>query len=229
MNYDYENRIIKLKKKNPFINQTELVYELLKEDILEKYRDSGSKINQDKLSQTLGVSRSPIRDALTALIADRLVTKRNQKGYYVYIATMLDAKRLAEFRIAIETECGKLAIKRYTSQELELMQQNCLCMESWDKHDLKTLVNLDIEFHKLLVESSKNEYLINSYDQLSPILKHLRNASFTADIYDYMLFSHKNILSALISKDSDAVQSAILTHLEDNVEDLIKTDMYHYS
>ena len=229
MNYNYENRISLLKKQNPFINNTELVYELLKEDILEGYRTPGSKINQDKCSEIIGVSRSPIRDALAKLISDGLVTKRTQKGYYVYIATMLDAKRLSEFRIAIESVSGKLAIKRFNAPEIELMKNNCLQMSEWNRKDIKTLINLDIEFHRLLVESSKNEYLIDAYNKLAPMLKHIRNSSFTADIYDYMLFSHKNILSSLISKDSDAIESMIINHLEDNVEDLIKSNTYSYN
>ena len=100
--FNYANRIKTIRKENPFILQSELVYRILYDDIfIYRYRVPGSKLNQDQLASALGVSRSPVREAFERLIADGVIDRKSRNGYYVRIISMKDVTHISEFRNAI--------------------------------------------------------------------------------------------------------------------------------
>lgn len=227
--FNYQKRIAKKREHQPFISQTDLVYELLCEDIVTLcYRAPGSKIKQGQLMNALGVSRTPIRDALGKLSEDHLITKRGKSGYHVYIPTMKDATHLCEFRMAIEIEAGKLASRRATAKDLELLRENIRATENCKENDLKRLILLDIEFHDRLLQCCKNDYMIMAYRNYRVQLRHLRNSSMTADMRDAIVSRHRSILQAIEKKNDALIENALRIHLRDNLEDSINANEFSY-
>nr|WP_325195967.1 GntR family transcriptional regulator [uncultured Oscillibacter sp.] len=225
---NYAARIAEKQEQHPFMNQTELVYSILLDDVLLKYRKPGSKINQDQLATLLGVSRTPVRDAINQLIEDDVLIRRGRGGYYVYILTMKDVMHIVEFRTAIEVQAGQLAIRRASGHDLALMRQNLAALSACDKADLKRMVDLDTEFHNLLVACSKNKLLIRAYQQCATQIQLLRNLSLTEQMYDNIVVRHKNILSALEVKDAERTVAAIRVHLRNNPDDSSEAMEYSY-
>lgn len=223
---DYNLRIKKLKETNPFLSQTDMVYQLLLEDILQSNRIPGSRINQEELVDCLGVSRSPVRDALKRLVEGGLVIQKGTKGYNIYIPTLRDAKRFSEFRQAIEIQSGILAMKRI--KEVEKLRRNCEKLRACPETDVKMLILLDIEFHDILVDASNNEYMIEVYHQFDHRLRHLRNCTVRGYMKDSIITAHEGILSAIKNRDADRVRFLIHNHLEGNVDDIAEADAYVY-
>jgi len=231
INFNYEARILAKKAQSPFISQTDLVYALLQEDIiLLRYREPGSKVNQDQLANLLKVSRSPVREALNRLIDDNIIERRSRNGFYVYIPTMKDATHIAEFRIALETEAGHLATKRATDHDMALIGQNIQNMAECDEKNLSRMIDLDIEFHDLLVACSQNQYIIQAYQKYATSLRYIRTISMTAtsSMRDKMVLRHRNILNAIINRNSKQIDVAIRTHLQNNLEDYVEIEKLFY-
>ena len=224
----YSNRMLEKKNQLPFISQTDLVYELLRDDVLLRYRRPGSRVNQDQLANTLGVSRSPVRDAINRLIEEGILVKRSRNGYCVYILTMKDATHIAEFRTAIEVNAGLLATRRATDQDLERMRQNLRELAECGEGDLDKMIALDTGFHDLLVACSKNEYMIGAYRQYAAQFRHLRNSTMTASMRDRIIFRHENILTAMANKDAVQIETAIRVHMQNNLEDSIEAIEFSY-
>lgn len=225
---NYAARIEEKQEQHPFMNQTELVYSILLDDVLLKYRKPGNKINQDQLATLPGVSRTPVRDAIKHLIEDDVLIRRGRGGYYVYILTMKDVMHIVEFRTAIEVQTGQLAIRRASGHDLALMRQNLAALSACGKSDLKRMVDLDTEFHNLLVACSKNKLLIRAYQQCATQIQLLRNLSLTEQMYDNIVVRHKNILSALEVKDAERTVAAIRVHLRNNLDDSSEAMEYSY-
>ena len=225
---DYTKRIEMQKAGNPFLSQTDLVYALLLEDILEGLRLPGSRINQEELSNALKVSRSPIREAFLRLADEKLVVQRGGKGYHVYIPNMKDAKRIAEFRQAIEIEAGILALKRISEKSLRRLQENIAELRACHESDVRSMILLDTEFHNVIVESSGNEYLIGAYHCHDHFLRHLRNSTVKGSMRDPLASTHENIYLAVADKDEERVKRLLRTHLEANVDDIIDAGDYYY-
>lgn len=226
--FDYERRIQQKREEQPFIGQTDLVYALLLEDILLHYRLPGSKINQDELAGLMGVSRSPVRDAINQLVDKRFLIKRSQNGYFIYILTPKDCLYLIEYRTAIERQAVVLAVNRATAHDLNRLRRNQKEMTECGPADWQRMLDLDTEFHDLLVCCSKNDYLIRAYRAFTDQYRFLRNASLTTDMHTNIVLRHRNILLALEAKNEELADEAVRIHLKNNLEDSIVAQDYKY-
>lgn len=210
---NYAKRILVEKAKNPFISQTDLVYNLLRDDITLSYRRLGSKINQEQLGSMLQVSRSPIRDAIQRLVEESLLIKWGKRGYYVYIPTMKDVTYVSEFRIAIEINAALLAMKRVTDEDLKVLWRDIQEQEAQDPRDLSRMITLDMRFHERLVSYSKSKYIICSHQRYTTQFRQLHNRITTVNMCGINISQHKDILSAMEEKDSRRLESAMRMHL----------------
>lgn len=225
--FNYAKRALIKKAQQPFINQTELVYLLIKEDIVNSYRKLGSKVNQDQIAELLGVSRSPVRDAVNRLVEEGLLVRRGQRGYHVYIPTMKDVTYASEFRIAIEVNAIQLALKRVTEQDFERLRENMRRQEACPREDVEQAILLDLEFHKHLVACSKSDYLIRAYHLYDVQYRQIHNRIAGADMHDIRLAQHKNILFAFEQKDIIRLESSLRVHLTSS-EDFMQAPEYFY-
>ena len=210
---NYAKRILVEKAKNPFISQTDLVYNILRDDITLSYRRLGSKINQEQLGSMLQVSRSPIRDAIQRLVEESLLIKWGKRGYYVYIPTMKDVTYVSEFRIAIEINAALLAMKRVTDEDLKVLWKDIQEQEAQDPRDLSRMITLDMRFHERLVSYSKSKYIICSHQRYTTQFRQLHNRITTVNMCGINISQHKDILSAMEEKDSRRLESAMRMHL----------------
>jgi len=224
---DYEKRIADKRAKNPFISQTDLIHDLLLEDILTCRRRLGSKINQDHLANATNVSRSPIRDAINRLIDEGHLVKRGKRGYYVYIPTMRDIIHASEFRIAMETNAAQLAMKRITEADLRKLQKNIDEQAECDGRDIGRMIALDISFHDYLVACSKSDYIIQAYRHYEKKFQQIHNRITVASMQKIIFAQHKNILYAIVERDTVRLDSAVRVHLN-HAEDFIQAPEFFY-
>lgn len=211
--FNYAKRILAKKNHNPFISQTDLVYALLLDDIMLRYRKLGSKINQDELAYLLKVSRSPIRDAINRLIDDGFLVKQGKRGCYVYIPTMKDVTYVSEFRVAIEINAALLTTRRVTDSELAHLQQIIKEQSECDRRDMAKMISLDMKFHDYLVSCCKSEYIICAYMQYAMRFRQLHIRIASIKMHDIILSEHKQILSAIENKNNAQLETIMRIHL----------------
>ena len=224
---DYEQRIAVKRKANPFISQTDLVYDILLEDIMSCQRQLGSKINQDQLATALKVSRSPIREAINRLTQDGHLVKRGKRGYYVYIPTMRDVIHASEFRIAMEVNAAQLAMKRMTEEDLRQLQSIIDEHANCSRQVLGEMISLDIAFHDRLVACSRSDYIIQAYRQYEKKFQQIHNRITVMSMQDIILAHHKDIVYAITNRDTVHLESALRVHLN-HAEDFIQAPERNY-
>lgn len=208
--------IIALKKqKNPFLSNTDLAYELILLDILDGVLKSGEKINQESIAVQLHMSRTPVRDALMRLEAEGYIIRNDKVGYNVYTLQLQDYVDFYEFRIQYESHAAYLAARNITSEQLERLKNNLTeYQDACTQVDLKRIFSLDLQFHSIIVEASRNRYLI----EISEQYKRKRDLYTRLVINENTLYAinkkHETIFKAIKDCNEDEAKKAMESHLK---------------
>lgn len=196
----------------------------LMEVTAEKIRDAivsgelplGSKLSEQRLADTLGVSRSPVRDALAALQSEGLVTISPKRGTFVFTPDLRVVDELCEHRAVLETAALRLGIIRNHSklmQQLEIasgeMQR---ALETADAHGY---TQGDHQFHNAIVLEAENRSLAKSYNLTISPLKALRTHLFTimSENTDRSMSEHIEVIEAVNAKNADLAASCLEQHI----------------
>lgn len=227
-----KKRMEEMKDENPFLSSTELVYRIIREDIVEHRTKPGQKLNQEQIAEELEVSRTPVRDALSILERDGYIVKGAQ-GYTVYEMKIGDYMMLLDLRIAIERLAVRLACSRIRNSEADRIKKNLNSTRSmiascyntaWDK-DFRILDNKkadqvfyefgkrDQEFHRLVVAASHNRYVIQTYEDLVPKIHFFRFTALDVNAILNMVDRHEMIYEAIMNRDEDLAQRKMESHL----------------
>jgi len=145
-------------------NINEKVYELLKERILSKVFAPGQQLNVREIGNQLGVSRTPLKDALNRLAAEGLVEIRPRSGTYMTAPSLRDIEELLDVRRVLEMYAVELAVKRITESERQFLGRivaelgTLVARRDWgpiyQRH-----VELDHDLHQYIVHCSGNRQL----------------------------------------------------------------------
>ena len=159
-------------EKNPFAKLSEVVTQILYDQIVVLDIPPASKLNINQIATDLGISRTPVVEAINRLQAIGFVeTRPRASGFYVTDMNLLDMIDLYDARTAIECEATALCADKASPEAIA--QLDSLATEfkkAVPRMDGKRLKETDMPFHKLIVESSGNKYLIRSYNELLPNL-----------------------------------------------------------
>jgi DNA-binding GntR family transcriptional regulator len=192
---------------------SDLVYKQLHEMIENSRFTSGEKINVDQLAREMGVSRTPVWQAIRKLEAEGLLRSVPHKGVYMQELTPYDAISLYSVRAVLESMAGELAAKNITAEIIAEMEQNLTEQKHViEEQDLVAYSHLDYEFHGAVYQSSKNKFLIEILSdikkQMRPLVHNMN--SILTDLYQ----DHVSILNALKERDSTAAKKYFLLHNE---------------
>ena len=160
-------KIKKLKEKNPFISQVDIAYKIILKEIVSNNFADGEKINQESMACKLKMSRTPVREALNRLADEGYITRLGKSGYCICKVQLKDYVDFNEFRSRLECFGAYAATRNITNENLALLKENLeLYIKACDEKDVETAIDLDNKFHKLIIMSSENEYLISAYKQI---------------------------------------------------------------
>lgn len=196
----------------------------LMEVTAEKIRDAivsgelplGSKLSEQRLADALGVSRSPVRDALAALQSEGLVSISPKRGSFVFTPDLRVVDELCEHRQILETAALRLGMKRNLDRLVERLETSCSKMQSaLDADDPHEYTLGDHLFHNAIIKGAENRSLTKSYNQTISPLKALRTHLFTimSENTDRSLGEHKGIVEAMRAKNVDLAQSLLSEHI----------------
>ncbi|MCC5912038.1 MAG: GntR family transcriptional regulator [Clostridiaceae bacterium] len=153
------NKLIKTKIGN-YKPLREIVFEYLREAILEGKLEPGRRLMEIQLAEELGVSRTPVREAIRKLELEGLVIMVARKGAYVADVSVKDIIEVLEIRGAIEGLAASLAAERMTDEEVKELQT--LAAEFKDSHvanNIERMIEKDIAFHEKIFVAARNEKL----------------------------------------------------------------------
>lgn len=190
------------------------VFRQLEKAILDGDFAPGDSLTEVKLSAELGVSRTPIREALMQLELEGLVKTTHNKGAVVVGVSEQDVDDIYMIRSRIEGLAARWAAERMTDEELDDMREIVELQEFYAaKGDKLRVWNLDNRFHELLYESCRSNQLRR---MLSVFHHHIYKARESSVRRGRALAStqeHRAILSALENHDPDEAEQAMTTHV----------------
>ena len=147
---------------NEYLPLRDVVFNTLRQAILRGELKPGERLMEIKLAKRLGVSRTPIREAIRMLELEGLVVMIPRRGAAVAQITKQDLEDVLEVRCSLEELAVELACTRITGQELAHLHAALKEFEAaCDANDIKTLAEKDVSFHDIIFESTGNQRLID--------------------------------------------------------------------
>ncbi len=206
-------------KEKPLIDVTninEKVYDFIKRRIIDLTYPPGRRINSAQLRQALGISQTPIKDALFRLAGEQLVEISSRRGTYVKDVTDRDIKEIAETRIILETGAVEMAAGRITPEKL--VQLEALYEETLDgagELDYRLFMERDSRFHMAIVGLTDNERLLQTYKRLNSHAQVVRSRFGGPGTKKLPQTdgAHKAILEALKRSDTEEAKERIKSHI----------------
>ena len=178
----------------------------------------GDILSESQLAQELGMSRTPVREALRTLASENWLEIKNGVGAYVKPLSSKDIEDLYEVRCLLEVQAVKTAAYRISEGEIDALEQQFQALlEEYERGafpDPAYFSQLDWTLHELIVERCTNNYLKSIMRNNTSNIKRYQLLSFGArnDMKDSAL-QHLNILSLLRRRDVPALTKALAEHL----------------
>ncbi len=203
----------------------ELVLESIRDAIIKGTLKPGERLMEIQLAEELGVSRTPVREALRKLELEGFIVMVPRKGAYVADLSVKDIADVFEIRIALEGLAAALAAERITDEELELMERSLIEKgEAIVAGDLERLVQVDASFHETFYQASRNERLNAIINNLREQIQRFRSASLSYPGRNKKsLDEHHAILEALEARNVTLARQLAQEHIENAENVLIET------
>lgn len=200
----------------------ELVLEAIREAIINGSLKPRERLMEIQMAEELGVSRTPIREALRKLELEGFIVMVPRKGAYVADISIKDIADVFEIRASLEGLAAALAAERITDEELEFMER-CLVVkaEAIAKADFDKLVDIDTKFHESIYKASRNERLWAIINNLREQIQRLRMTSLSVPgRMAQSLKEHRAIVEAIQSRDINLARQVAQEHIE-NAENVM--------
>lgn len=214
MNQDTLN---KMTESNPFLPLNDAVYEIILQSIISFQFQPGSKINESHIAEALGVSRSPVRDALIKLEKKNFVTKISGKGYFVSEFTKKEYISITDLAFLLEPYAAGEAALRLTERDMADLYAMAARLEKLFRNPTyRELLDGELNFHMLLIRKSGNPFILSIYEEMK--YKIFRYRSYlmykpTPDIYPIITTDHTVICDALKLRDKAIGEATLRRHL----------------
>ena len=194
----------------------EIVYDELKRKILTGKIVPGTRMMEVDLANDMGVSRTPVREAIRKLEKENLVTIEPRRGAYASDISVKDMLDILEVREDLEGLATSLAAARITVEQGEELTG---ITEEYSKavlaNDTEKIIEFDEKFHKLIVECSSNNTLISMVGMVQDLalrFRYLYYEDFSR--YEKMPREHQEIIEAIVSGDHERARIAAEEHVK---------------
>ena len=192
------------------------VFHTLREDILSgRYREN-EELREMAISEKLGVSRTPVREALRQLELEGLVNIIPNKGAYVTGITEKDVADIYAMRALLEGLCARWAAEHIDEKQLEALEENIYLSEFHaHKQHPQQLTELDDAFHEILYEACGSKILRHQLRDFHEYVKQMRRRSLSdSERGMEAVEEHKRIMEALQNRDADRAEAQAALHMQ---------------
>lgn len=199
------------------------VYASLKAAILDGSLGPGDALVERRISEEMGVSRAPVREALRRLEEDGLVVTIPYKGSYVTRVSPTAMEEILSLRSALEVYAAARALPRLEHDGLARLDLIVDEMEAAGAaEDAERLDDLHAQFHRAVYEMASNSLLLQFWGSMESQLRLYSRVHQRAyeSLRDYAT-AHRELVQAFASGDADLVRSRVLDHLGARTEPLL--------
>jgi DNA-binding GntR family transcriptional regulator len=207
----------------------EIVYEELRDLILKGEIKPGTRMMEIELAEDMGVSRTPIREAIRKLEKEGLVTIEPRRGAYVSDVSVKDMVDILEVRSTLEGLAAYLASKRMTRPEqLELLETSQRFNEALKAGDMALMIKCDTKFHHLMFEASRNKHLIQMVEALQELVLRFRYIYYKDfKRAEEMPVEHMRIYEAIASGEAELARTSAYNHIDQLKEMILRDDIFN--
>lgn len=211
-------------KMDEFLPLRDVVFNTLRQAILTGELKPGERLLEIHLANRLGVSRTPIREAIRMLELEGLVTMIPRRGAEVAQITEKSMSDVLEVRRAMDALCAELACERITEEELERLREACERFAQTIKtKDVKKIAQADVELHDIILQATGNSRLIQLVNNLSEQMYRYR-FEYIKDLsrHENLVEEHRIIYESLLNRDKIQAAQAARTHIDNQRKAIIQ-------
>jgi DNA-binding GntR family transcriptional regulator len=207
---------------------TETVYRAIKEKILNHEIPMGARIRDEELAEQLGVSRTPIREALRALIRDGLVEVVPRSRTRVRNPTEQDIIEIFDLRIELESLAARKSAERIPTAQLQhLRQLHEAAEEQLRQGSTHLALEFDREMHRVIIDNCGNERLRLMMATINDSVTFFRNLGARTPAHRGFNYRHREIMRALTREDGEAAARALAEHIAMAKEQTLRDFEHH--
>jgi len=175
----------------------------------------GQKINEKKLCDSMGVSRTPVREALRQLTSEGLIQLIPHKGAFVSQPCMEEINNLFEVMSVLEGTCSRLATTHMTDKDLQKIEGLHRDLEShYQNRDHEAYLKVNHDLHAFVQELAGNKVLNDLINGLrQKVLLYRQRQLYQPERFDQSMQEHRNLLGAFRTRDPESAESLMKHHL----------------
>ena len=188
----------------------------LRQRLVEGQIAPGAKLNERELSESLQVSRTPLREAIKMLAAEGLVELLPNRGAVAASLSAQDVADTFEVIAGLEGQSGALAAQRITPEELaEIQALHYEMLAAFTRRDLSTYYRLNAQIHTLINAAARNPVLTHTWRTVNARLQALRfRSNFDEAKWARAVDEHERMVALLAARDADGLHRLLVQHLD---------------
>lgn len=210
---------------NEYLPLRDVVFNTLRQAILRGELKPGERLMEIQLAKKLGVSRTPIREAIRKLELEGLVLMIPRKGAEVAEITEKSLRDVLEVRGALEELAVQLACDRITAKEIEELRDAAKGFEgTLEGEDVTKIAEADVAFHDVIYRATDNQRLIQLLNNLREQMYRYRVEYLKRkDFHKNLLEEHQFIIEKLAKREKAEASAIMSQHINNQVEAVIDT------
>ena len=207
-----------------FLPLRDVVFQTLREAILQGRLKPGDRLMEIQLANQLGVSRTPIREAIRMLEQEGLAITVPRKGAQVAKMSEKDMEDVLETREVLDSLAVSKACERMTSEELENLKAARDRFEAAvNKGDTREIAEADVAFHDVIYRASNNPKLVNIlYNLREQMYRYRLEYIKDNSVYDTLIQEHRALVNGFEKKDRAFLVETMHTHLQKQLDAVAK-------
>lgn len=180
----------------------------------------GDKISEKQLCETFGISRTPLREALKVLTSEGLIEMLPNRGARVSRLTLDNVRQTYDVMGALEGLSGETACRHISEAEVEhICQLHEQMLGHFQRKELQAYFRANKQIHESILAASRNELLLEIYNNLSQRVKQVRySAEMTDDFWRKAVSDHEQMIDALRKRDGKRLGDILRHHLSHKLE-----------
>lgn len=196
----------------------EEVAELLRQRIFRRELEPGCWIDELKIAEEFGISRTPLREALKVLAAEGLVTMKVRRGAYVTEMSEKDLRDVYHLLSLLESDAAGVVARTASAEDLRMLEQLHAELEA-ARGERDRFFAINERFHMRLLEIANNRWRDQMVADLRKVMKLNRhNSLLKQGRIDDSLREHRAIMAALLARDTAATVQAMQSHFANGLE-----------
>ena len=209
-------------------NQSEIAYEVLRQKLLNREFAPGARVRYGPLGDEIGMSATPVREAVGRLVSEGLIELAPQLGAVVKQPTITDTTELYEMREAIEPFAAAKASQFIAARQLKSLQATIDTMQklyrsvlTGKKQALDVATRFDksdLKFHQTILNAVNNQRMltvVGDFHLLTEIIGAARH-SYSTEVLEMTIDDHAQILKGLSKRDAEWTRKAMTVHIQNS-------------